>query len=98
MACATGGKGGGAKGVGATIVAPGEPVPGASGVVTAACGEMRLRGCADAHAGANRIIPPAATAAAAQRQNAFRPRPDITIFLELNHGNFMLPFLQPGSS
>jgi hypothetical protein len=90
LTCATGGEACGANGVGAMIVAPGDPVPGVSGALTVACGANRLRTCAGARAGAVKTIP-TATTAAALRQNVVKPRPDMAIFLDLNRGNFKPP-------
>jgi hypothetical protein len=90
MACATGGTAGGAKGVGATMVAPGDPLPGVSGTEAVDCGETRLRICAKACGETKRKTPIAAPATAARRKIA-KPHPDIAIFLDLNHGNFKPP-------
>jgi hypothetical protein len=81
-------------GAGVTIVAPGDPVAVVSDMLAVACGETRLRICANDGTGAKRTAPIAAaakTAATPQRRIALKPHPDIAFFLELNHGNFMPP-------
>ena len=85
--CATGGTGGGttAAGAGATIVAPGEPVPGACAGAVVACGPTRLCTCAAAKPGnknsPSTAIKPAATpAATALRLKPLNPPPPIGFF------------------
>ncbi|MGB7040010.1 MAG: hypothetical protein WBD83_10365, partial [Xanthobacteraceae bacterium] len=78
---------GGPSGTGLTIVAPGDPVPGTSGTDAVACGAIRLRACANAPVGVANTKPAATTTATPMRK-AFTSHPDITAFLDLNHGNF----------
>jgi hypothetical protein len=61
-------------------------VPGTSGTDAVACGAIRLRVCANAAVCAAKAKPAATTATPMRK--AFTSHPDITAFLDLNHGNF----------
>jgi hypothetical protein len=102
MVCAVGGTigatPGGPSGVGVTMLAPGDPVPGTSGTEAVDCGPTRLCVCARAGEKAQTLSAASivlATAIRAPLRKAFVP-PRITAFLDLNHGNFKPPAGAPG--
>jgi hypothetical protein len=78
----------GPNGVGVTMVAPGDPVPGVRGTAAVACGAMRPRACAQAGASGARTNPTAATTPT-QMRKTFKSHPNVRLYLGLNHGNFM---------
>jgi len=99
-ACATGGTAGGwaeGAGMGATMVAPGDPIPGAGAGAVVDWGPTRLCTCAAAALGSMEKPTPATetairtanrSAATALRQKPLNTRPPIRIFLKRNRGNF----------
>jgi hypothetical protein len=72
-------------------------MPGASGAVAVACGDTRLRVCANACGSGKMTIPTTATTAA-QCRKTNKPHPDIAFFLDPNHGNFMPAVVRHGDA